>query len=318
MNINDLLAYKIDDIPNYILKRDVLRIDTSSQEMIEVKNKILQHDHVKKVTNIQWDDGSWGRFHSMSTTGSINLYTTEKAMRRLQNLGLDKNDTPIKKVISYMETYMKNEIQLRDYIEKKHDWYLLTRLFVSTWILRFDNENALALEEARKWAKVITHAFSQGIFNETLYKDAYIEYLNPEPNKFVWQIENFYIVSILRGLLDNDTESRFINHLINSNKGIYYIYSNNLMIPPKEFQSRESNRFLMAWQLILDFKQGRKHSSILKNWINNSRGEDGFWDNGSIAKDNLLYPLSDSWRKKINRKIDCTIRILKMVNLMDL
>lgn len=316
MIINDLHSYNIDDIPSYILKRDFLEADTSSLEMIEIKNRILQNKHVTKITNVQWDDGSWGRFHSMSTTTS-DMATTEKAIRRLQNLGLDLNDEPIKKVINYMESYMRKEIELIDYNEKKHDWSLLTRLFVSTWLLRLDKDNIIATEEAKKWVNVIKKAFSEGLYNDSLYNKAYNQFLQPEPGKHIWQIENFYIVSIMRGLLDDVSEQRFINHLLNSDKGIYYIYSNNLMNPPKEFQSREASRYLMAWELLLNFKHGRKKSSILRDWIYNSLDEDGLWDNGSIVRDNMVFPLSDSWRKKINRKIDCSIRIKKMLLKMN-
>jgi len=180
----EFMEYNLDDIPRYLLMRDIIGIDKSNDEMIKLKDKILQHEWVTKIIQQQWEDGSWGRFHSMNTS-SNSKYTTEGALRRLLILGLDKDDEPIKKAIVYMERYLKKEIDLRDYKEKKHDWTLLTRLFVITWLRVIDRENVLANCEARKWADVVSRAFSDGFFNEKEYTKAYVEILKPEEGKSI-------------------------------------------------------------------------------------------------------------------------------------
>lgn len=169
-----ILTYNnMDDIPKYIYNRDILKKSIISEEMIELKKRILSSVHVKKILLEQWDDGSWGRFHSMNTS-SKDPYTTEKALRRLLHLGLDKTDEPIIKAVQYMESYLKGEFELRDYVEKKHDWTLLTHLFVATWLLRIDSKNILALQIADKWAQVIEHAFEDGCFNQAAYYKVYV------------------------------------------------------------------------------------------------------------------------------------------------
>ena len=301
----------MDDIPKYIYNRDILGKSVTTEDMIELKKKVLSSDHVKKVLEEQLEDGSWGRFHSMNTS-SKDPFTTEKALRRLLHLGLDKTDEPIIKAVGYMESYLKGEIELRDYREKKHDWTLLTHLFVATWLLRIDEKNILALEIAGKWAKVIENAFKDGCFNQEAYYKAYDTILKPEKNKSYWFIENFYVVSILKDKLNPITEKFFLNHLLNHPKGIYYIYSDYLNTPPEVFRNREANRYLEAIELIADYEYKEVRGFILP-WLEENKTLDDLWDMSKIVKDNMVFPLSNSWRKEINRKIDTTVRILKLI-----
>lgn len=315
----DLRKYLLDDIPKYVYMRDILNIDIHSAEMKTLKQRVMINPHVSKIVDLQWEDGSWGRFHSMNTTDNSD-FTTEKAIRRLLNLGLDKHDLPIIKAVNYMESYLKDELDLRDHKEKKHDWKLLTRLFASTWLLRIDSSNQLALAEARKWADVVSRAFADEEFNNDEYIKVYDEILKPEKNKKYWFIENFYIVSILKGLLDDTTKSYFIKHILNSNKGIYYIYDGNLAeLPnmssiPSEFKSKATDRYLTAIDLLLDYECKDDVFTRLVNHLESKLDDDSLWDMGKSVKDKMIYPLSNSWRKELNRKIDCTIRITKVVN----
>ena len=307
-----LMQYKMDEVPKYLYNRDVLGINVISVEMVELKKKILCSNHVTKILSEQWDDGSWGRFHSMNTS-SKDPYTTEKAIRRLLNLGLDKNDEPIVKAVRYMESYLKGEIELRDYREKKHDWTLLTHLFVATWLLRIDSNNSLALEIADKWAQVVEHAFRSGSFNLEAYYKAYDDILKPEKDKSYWFIENFYVVSILKGRLSPEVEKNFVHYLLNQSKGIYYIYSDYLKNPPENFESREANRYLEAIELIADYGVDET-LDFIQPWLDKNKTTDELWDMSKVVKDNMVFPLSTSWRKEINRKLDITIRISKLIN----
>ncbi len=137
MDYSILNSVDLDVIPKYIYNRDILGYDVNLPDMQHLKKKILEHPYVTSVLEQQKANGSWGGFHSMSTS-NYKTYTTEMALRRLWNLGLDKDDAPIKKAINHMESFLDGDIELEDYVEKKHDWALLTRLFVATWVLTYD------------------------------------------------------------------------------------------------------------------------------------------------------------------------------------
>ncbi|WP_139902987.1 hypothetical protein [Clostridium thermarum] len=132
-----LLNYNLDPVPRYLLLRDVLKLDSVSEDLVAAKKMVLQTKGVNDIIQLQWENGSWGQFHSMSQFSQSPI-TTEQAMRRFLILGLDKRDEAIQKVLTYMEKYLLRELELRDSREKNHDFDMLTRLFVATWILRFD------------------------------------------------------------------------------------------------------------------------------------------------------------------------------------
>ncbi|WP_026477711.1 hypothetical protein [Alkaliphilus transvaalensis] len=304
----ELLEMNLDPIPKYRLMRDVLKLKSDNKELINAKYDVLQTKWVKEITKLQWDDGSWGQFHSLSQSSS-SVMTTEQALRRLLILGLDKEDEPIKKALAYMEKYLLREVDLRDYKEKKHDWDLLTRLFVAAWLLIIDPSNVLALEIANDWAKIITYGFSEEAYNHEYYKEAYFDVHKSSNEKHMWGFQNFYIVALLSRILPRDIENKFLDFILNSEQGIYYIYDSSLNVPPDNYCSKQASRFIGAFELLSNYHLLSGKCNHLIKWINENSSRDGFRDMGQSVKDHIYFPLSNSWRKTINRKLDCTVRM---------
>ncbi|MFZ5353517.1 MAG: hypothetical protein ACOZCL_12465 [Bacillota bacterium] len=312
----ELIKYDIDAIPKYILMRDALSIDKHNEEMKNIKNMILETKWVKDIVKLQWDDGSWGQFHSMSTSSKSSM-TTESALRRLLILGLDKDDIAIQKVLTYMKKYLNKELDLRDYKEKKHDWDLLTRLFVAAWVLRIEPSDSVAGAIAMDWAKVITYAFSGEKYKHEAYIEAYNEVHKPHKGKALWGFQNYYIVDILPGFLDTLTESKYLDYIMTNEKGIYYIYDGNLTLKPDDFTSKHTSRYVYAFELLSRYPNAKTKLQDFIAWIKGNVSSDGFWDMGQAALDKMQFPLSDSWRKPINRRIDSSVRLLRMLSQLE-
>lgn len=49
------------------------------------------------------------------------------------------------------------------------------------------------------------------------------------------------------------------------------------------------------------------------DWLQDNKDENDKWDLGVRIKDNMYFPLSDSWRKSSDRIKDCTYRIEKII-----
>lgn len=316
VSAHELLNYDLDVIPKYLLMRDLLKLDKSNEEMLRIKKEVLETKWVKDIEELQWNDGSWGRFHSMNTSSKLSL-TTEAAIRRLLLLGLDKDDISIQKALKYMKRYLNRELDLRDYKEKKHDWELLTRLFVATWVLIIEPSNKEAQDIAKDWGKVIDFAFSGSGYDHKAYEEAYIEIHRPEKGKFIWGFQNYYLVALLPSILSPTTESKFLDYIMSENKGIYYIYDGNLKVNPIVFTSKQTSRYIYAYDLLSRYSCSKTKLQGFRDWLNENISEDGFWDMGQAAKDKMQYPLSNSWRKTLNRKIDCTIRIQRILSQIE-
>ncbi|WP_346870550.1 hypothetical protein [Clostridium sp. UBA5119] len=316
LKVEELLNFDLDPIPRYLLMRDVLKLDSKNKELISAKSMVIQSKWVKNIIQLQWNDGSWGQFHSMSQSSQSSI-TTEQALRRLLILGLDKNDEVIQRAIIYMEKYLNGELTLRDREEKKHNWSMLTRLFVATWILIFDSTNDLAKGIAKDWSRIITHAFLEDEYNHNAYKEAYYDIHKSSKEKYLWGFENFYVVSILNGMLSSPIESKFLDYIMESQNGIYYIYDRCSKIPPSSFYSKIASRYINVHELLSNYTGAKPKLQYFVEWVNDNISEDGFWDMGQLVKDNIQFPLSNSWRDHVNRKIDCTVRIQKILSRLD-
>ncbi len=96
--------------------------------------------------------------------------------------------------------------------------------------------------------------------------------------------------------------------------GNYYIYGKRISELPNEFQSVETSRYLEAIDILSGYKLAKEKLGFVVKWLEDNKGENGQWDLGAKAKDNLYFPLSDSWRSAECRKADCTAKINAIIN----
>lgn len=258
---------------------------------------------------MQNPDGTWGsQFHTLSMPDRRRgLITTEQALRRLKILGFTIGDEPIRRAVDCMLACLRGERKIDSYWEKGHDWALFTRLMLCTWVREFDPEEPLALDFARRWARVIEGAFAGGGYDFAAYSEAYTaEFNSPIRGGRERDFVDFYHVSLLRGMLTEGTESKFLDYIVNKPEGIYYICDGPVSVPPKEFASRETVRYLSAMELLLGYRLGPGKLRFAADWLRENRDAGGLWDLGPKAADRVHLPLADSWRRKGSRQADCT------------
>lgn len=264
-----------------------------------------------QIISMQRSDGSWGCFHTLRGDSNTPI-TTEMALLRLELLGYTAEDECIKKAIAHMETLVHTG-KLPEGKEKTNDFETFVDLIVAARIRRFTNKCWSANEIADKWAQIITMAFSSGIYSQADYDACYIQMFGRKPKggrlaDFVC----FYQLSILPGMLDKRTESLMLDYVLNHKEGIYYVYENNLNIPPDKFQSKQASRYLAALELLARYESAKDKLSFAYNWLKANQQADGTWDMGAAAKDRVYFPLSDRW-DKTTRITDSTYRIKKLL-----
>lgn len=261
------------------------------------------------ILEMQNPDGTWGNgFHTLSVPDRRRgLMTTEQALRRLKVLGFTIEDEPIRRAVDCMSACLRVERKIDDYWEKGHDWALFTKLMLSAWVREFCPQEPAALSFGKSWARVMEETFGGGGYDGEAYRTAYIrEFGSPIRGGRERDFVDFYHVSLLRGLLSEKTESRFLDYVIGKPEGIYYICDAPVNKLPGEFASRETVRYLGAVELLLGYRQAAGKLGFVAGWLEENRNSDGLWDLGSKAGDGIHMPLSDSWRRKGARQEDCT------------
>lgn len=269
----------------------------------------------KRILELQKEDGTWGNeFHSLAVPTSRKPLTTEQALRRLKVLGFNIEDEPIRKAVDCMVSCLRGERKIDNYWEKTHDWNLYTKLMLSTWVKIYEPDNEVALNFAKQWANIIEKAFESGVYDNEQFQIAYQEEFyqrakGPREIDFV----SFYPINLLQGLLTKETESHMLDYVINYSKGIYYIYGKPLNQLPEVFQSTETSRYLAAIDILSGYELVREKLNFVVEWLEKNVDENGCWDLGTKVKDNVYFPLSDSWKTAEIRKADCTEKILSIM-----
>jgi len=279
---------------------------------MEYKNSIW----AEKIIKIQHKDGSWGYFHSLSNPTKEQPMTTEQALRRLKILGYSINDKPIQKAVNYLNNCLIKKMEIPDRQEKVHNWKIFTELMLSTWIKIFTVENKKANEIANNWSNIINGSFENGIYDNLKYITLYekILGLRPKGGRLIDFI-NFYPVSLMTNILDKKIEPLFFKYVLNHNYGIYYLWDKILIKTPEVFNSKYTNRYLNAIELLAEYNciECKKQLDFIKKWLNQNMIDKNKWDLGKEAKDGINFPLSDSWRKEKDRINDCSYRIIKLL-----
>lgn len=265
----------------------------------------------KQIIALQNEDGTWGNgFHSMAVPTDRYPLTTEQALRRLKILGYTIEDAPVRKAVDCMCSCLRGERKIDDYWEKTIDWELYTQLMLSAWVKIFEPENDLALAFAGKWARIMEATFESGEADLKAYQEAYIsEFRSTAKAPRELDFVTFYVISLLQGMLTENTEHGMLDYVIGHPKGIYYIYEKPLNRPPENFNSRQASCYLGAIEILAGYKTAREKLGFVVDWLEQHKDGNGQWDMGPKVKDNIYFPLSDSWKRGEYRKGDCTQRI---------
>lgn len=281
--------------------------------------KAYESKWVQEIINLQHEDGSWGFFHALSQPSNKRSITTEQALRRLRILGLTKDDECVRRALEYVEKCISGVSLIPDYAEVKPDWGLFVETMLATWLKIFIPEHKQALAVALRWAQIMEETFAAGSYDQNTYERAYREALRPK-GKDVWYFKsfvNFYPLMLLSNMLTPETESRLLDYVISYPTGIYYITNNPINVLPADFASREASCYLAAIEILADYKLAGSKLGFVVEWLKKYQDENGQWDMGVKVKDNVYFPLSDSWRNPEDRKRDCTERIMKLIRKLE-
>lgn len=303
----------MDPVPSYYILRYILKLPANHHSVVKAKENILNTERVKNIVRLQQNDGSFGYFHSLSCSSNYSI-TTEQALRRLKALGLDYGDLCIQKVVLYIERFLQGKEKFPDRREKSHDWDVFTSLMAAAQIHQFSPENESAMKIAKKWKEIIEYAFCDNEYNHKRYEEAYaaIFFNKPKGGRLV-DFVHFYTLNLLKGVLSKETECLLLDYVINHSEGIYYVHDKPLNTLPENFTSKQTGRYLSAIEIMSGYTSSKERLSFAAEWIMNNVSEDGFWDMGTGVRDNVVFPLSSSWRNALNRKLDCTVRIMSLL-----
>lgn len=310
--IDYLLPAAVDPFQRYILKKEILREtpDGGAYSAIHTSKWYSQ------LADEQWENGSWGRFHSMDTRlmNKRKFVSTEAALRRAFDLGLTKADKLIEKCAALMERYLRGEEMWLDYTEKHHDngksFLIAFPFLIAANLSRFDPENALLKSKRDVFVKTLEKSFVSGSFEKDVWEQGNREYIGPCLG--AWTVYPFWL---LQGsdCLDEALQRRYLNYIWNRNEGIHYISKS---APAEKFWLEDKG--FTVWLSALESLSG---FSLFPEFMRDDvfphlSGEMYRLMNGGVRLP-VARPISghyaESWREKNARKNDMLLRILRVL-----
>jgi hypothetical protein len=317
---NKILQMGPDPIPRYLVLRELNQIGVSDSELQGAKRALFNARWVQELHETQWADGTWGRFHTQDTKAKQAIPTTEIGIDLALAYGLNKHDALLAKTVTFIEDHIAGKESWRDRAEKHDDpnlWQVLTPFISAANLALIDDDHEMLGYFVNSWVEIVMAAFQSGTYDRQAEIDMFNEGLKlhtKNPPAF----HNKYPLILLSSKisrLDPQLEGRILDHILSRPDGVYYLYDGLLSQMPAV--SERKFYYWLATQLILSRFPGWFHfiEPYLIEMLS-QHSKDGLWSFSERVprRPYSPLPLSESWYRKANKCIDCSVLILKLLS----
>lgn len=316
----NILDMHPDPVPYFRLLRDVLQQEPNETAYCAAKEGLQKSKWVMQLESSQLADGTWGRFHTRDSQVKQPFPTTELAIAIALDLGLDKHNSTLQRVLPVLLTYMDGTQTWPDPPEK-HDnpraWFIHTQHFSAATLALIEQHHPHLDAFWELWTEALQETFRSGVYDRqreiaVLNKLLDCRTKNPVPFHKRYPL---LILSATHNQLPEDLERKMLDYVMHKPAGIYYVYEKNIssLLP---ILSKDFWGWFRAHKLLSRFRLWKTLSIDAVNWIWSQQTEDGFWDGGNniARKPYTSFPLSESWRQPKNRIIDSTVEVLGLLS----
>lgn len=297
-----------DPVPKYILKKEIMHNPSCEDEY----NKLRKSKWYMQLAAEQWENGSWGRFHTQDTKSKLNqkFVTTESALRRARELALDKSDAMIDKAFKLMERYILGTEDWLDTIEHHYGFQITFKTIVAANLSLFDPKHPLVQAKKEICADNLSKAFAHGSLDEDIWEKE-----NRKSNEILLRPYMVYIIWLLQDndFLNEDKERSFLEYIWNRKEGIYYRTGS----PLSEIEYLESKNFL-TW---LSGLEEVSSFSLFPEFMSKGISDHLLNEIHRLMYNDVTLPnpipvfghYSETWTKKNLRRNDLILRILRIL-----
>jgi len=297
------------------LLRDVLDKPLDDPERLEAQGELTINRWVSELAAEQWADGGWGAFHSANTRRKQVIPTTEAGVERALALSLENTHPILVKAKNYLVGILQGHIAFPDRPEKNNRWTTGVRLFTAATLARIEPEHPELTRDRQVWEEIALRIFQSGSYNEDDEARVYVELTGASIRGSYLRLRGKYQLTLLGSIpggLPPEVDKALLAWLWQIPDGLGYL-SVPLYLPPPD-RSGVIDRWLASHELLGQyFPNWASFAAPAVDWLLVKQQPDGFWDFGPSPVARINLPLSDSWRERINRKIDWTVRVLTIL-----
>lgn len=309
-----ILSASPDPVPEFRILRDILRVSPEDPDLLRVKQRILASRWVRQLAQAQDENGIWGRFHTRDSKRKTAFPTTEIAIQRALALGLEKEDNILKKAMSWIVRCLQGSETWSDRVERSEGWATMTRAVTASTLARIDPRHPILESEWQRWAEIAVRTFSNGSYDADAERQAHLE-LHGLKTTCYYRFKVLHplmILSSTQNCLPGPVECSLVNWVFCHPGGIYYVVAGRVA----DFPQPDERRFA-AWleslRILARFRTGKERISEALHWLESLSTQEGWWEYHTSPAVDQALPLSESWRRPLNKKIDCTVNVLSLL-----
>jgi hypothetical protein len=309
-----------DPAVEYRLLRDLIRLPSDDVRILKSWERLKNSKWVKELEVEQWEDGSWGRLHSIDTKARQRIATTEWAVQRALALGLDRSHPILQRAAGHLANVLETGV-CHDPPESNDRWQTGMSLISAATLARIDARHPALEKVILLWEEILRRTFASSVYDPQAELEAHRSMTGASVENSYLTIDNRYLLSLIGScprMLPEALINPYLSWLWNSEDGIGYLGIPMSSPPPKHPGKIE--RWFTSLELISRLPGWRRYARSAVQWLWNERSPSGYWDFGPRSSSNasVVLPLSEHWRRKGNREIDWTTCVLLLlVNFHD-
>lgn len=305
-----ILSMNPDPIPQYRILRDVLALPPTDK-LIAAKKRMLTSHWIKDLEAEQKNNGSWGPFHSRTTKKS-RFYTTEYAVSCGIAYGLIKNDHIFKKAVEYMSSVLQGNQSWEDTPEKNERWPIGVEMITASTLSQIDPYNKILDPIWEKWVIIAEKTFSSGKYNPDDEECAHKEIHGLHCDLQYLRLNNKYALQLLTSrTLPEKLQNALIKWVWHLDTGIKYLeiplYKYIINVKKKPSYKKYIGRWLSSLELLSNCYTWKLHAKESIDWLLTQKND--LWDFENVD----TWRLSENWRRRKNRQIDHSTRVLLLL-----
>ena len=190
------------------------------------------------------------------------------------------------------------------------------RLFLASTLSLIEPGHEILDQDRELWAEITRRTFRSGEYREEDEVAAHAELTGATVKDSYLVLNNRYSLNILgsvEGLLPAGVEGALLGWLWSRGDGIGYLEVPLGGLPPYEKAGR-FDRWLTSLEMLGRLFPGWVDcAQEAVSWIWEQRDAEGTWDFGPRPGYVSVLPLSDSWRRRQDRRFDWTTRVLVLL-----
>jgi hypothetical protein len=302
-----IFTHQPGSIVTWRLLRHVLGLPTNHAKLADTRAALSGSRWVQQLVAAQLPDGSFGRFHSQDTKQKTVFRTSEEAIDRAFALGLEPNHPVLNRMSRYIQQALQGQLHITDPDEKNEAWPLLIKLILAGRLAQIAPNDKLVEPFWQYLEQVAQSAFKSGSYQLEHEVDAYRRLSGIHISKGFLESQHALWVLSTRPLA-RPLESALVRWILNKPDGIRYIRA-----PLQAPQPSRIGYWVRSMNLLSRFPAWRDLSLDILNHIWGLRDKQGWWDFGQQSGKCAEFPLSESWRQPIHRKMDQSTHMLVLL-----